>query len=116
MVSRAIAKHVRISARKVRLVIDLIRGKKLADAQRLLAGVKKQARQNVQKLLNSAVSNAKQVQPGIADNDLYISKATADEGPMMRRFQARAMGRATTIRKKSCHITLELDRIKNNGE
>ena len=116
MVSRAIAKHVRISARKVRLGIDLIRRKRLADAQRILVGVKKQSRLNVEKLLNSAASNAKQIQPGIADNDLYISRVTADEGPMMRRYQARAMGRATTIRKKTCHITLELDRIKNNGE
>lgn len=112
MVSRAVAKYVRTSDRKVRLIIDLIRGKRLPEARRILAGLKKRARVPVGKVLGSALSNAKQIQPGISEDNLYISKIVADDGPTLRRHRPQAMGRATVIRKRSCHITVELDTIK----
>jgi len=114
MVSRAVAKHIRISVRKAREVIDVVRGKDVTEALTLLASLNKRAKLPVEKTVRSAVSNAK-VKLDILPKDLYIARITADGGPMLKRFRAAAMGRAVRIRRRTCHITVDLEK-KNNKE
>ena len=108
MIAKAVARYVRISPRKVRRVIDLIREKRSQRALAILGAVNKVAAYHVAKVLRSAIDNAKQ-KPEVNVEDLYISRISADGGPMLKRFKARAMGRATQILKRTCHITVELD-------
>ncbi len=89
--------------------MDLIRGKNVPTALVTLAQVQKGSTGMITKILNSAVSNAKQ--KGLTEEQLYISKITADSGPMWKRFRAASMGRATPILKRTSHITIELDLI-----
>ncbi len=109
MITRAIARYVRISPTKVRPVILLIKGRPVNEAISILANVHKGASIHLIRLIKSAISNTKKI-PHLKVNALYISKLVADEGPMMKRFKAQAMGRATTIRKRTSHISLELDK------
>jgi large subunit ribosomal protein L22 len=111
MITRSIARYVRISPTKVRSVILLIKGKPVSEALTILSYVQKGASIHLKRLIQSAISNTKKI-PHLKVNELYISKLIADEGPMMKRFKAQAMGRATAIRKRTTHITLELDKIK----
>lgn len=111
MISKAMAKYVRVSPRKVRRVIDLIREESAQKALAILGNVNKVAAYHVAKVLGSAIANAKQ-KPDVKTEDLYISRITADGGPSLKRFKARAMGRATRILKRTCHITVELDKRK----
>ena len=92
-----------------RQVIDLLRGKDIATSLVTLAQLEKGATKTITKILNSAVSNAKQ--KGLTEEQLYISRITADQGPMWKRFRAASMGRATPILKRTTHITIELDLI-----
>jgi len=101
-------KNLRGSARKARLVLDLIRGKKVREAQNILLFSKKRVAVNIAKLLNSAVANAQQKDNKVDTVDMVVSKVFADDGPIMRRHRPRAHGRATIIRRRTCHITLEL--------
>ena len=105
---RARLRFVRIGPRKARLVADLIRGKRSEEAMNILTFTKKAAAKILIKVLKSAVSNATQKKTMDIDR-LYIKKITVDQGPTMKRFQPRALGRATTIRKRSSHISLVLD-------
>ena len=105
---RAKLKFVRGGPRKVRLVADLIRGKKSEEAMNILTFTKKAAAKTLVKVLKSAIANATQKKTIDVDR-LYIKKITVDGGPTMKRFQPRALGRAATIRKRSSHITLVLD-------
>ena len=104
-------KHLGIAPRKVRLVIDLIRGKKASEAKAILTFTVKRAAEPVLKLLNSAVSNAKQTK-GLSEANLYISKITVDEGRKQKRWRPRARGQAYQIQKKSSHVTIILNEIK----
>ncbi|OIO39491.1 MAG: 50S ribosomal protein L22 [Candidatus Omnitrophica bacterium CG07_land_8_20_14_0_80_50_8] len=114
MISKASVKFVRISPRKVRYVIDLIRKKKVSEARGILTGSPRRAREIVEKLLNQAVDAA--VRNSRADvQNLFISRITADGGPSMSRFRAASMGRASVIKKRTSHIQLELDLIKQNA-
>ena len=98
---------LRMSPRKVRLVVDQIRGKDVEQALNVLDFSPKAAAVPVAKLLRSAVANAEV--KGLFDLDrLFVELATVDEGPMWRRWRPRAMGRATRVRKRTSHITLEL--------
>lgn len=101
-------KYVRISARKVKIVIDLIRGKKVTDAVAILKATPKAASPVVEKLLNSAIANAENNQ-GLLRDDLIVAEVFADQGPTLKRFRPRAQGRAARIRKRSSHITIILD-------
>lgn len=101
-------KYVRISARKVKIVIDLIRGRKVADAVAILKATPKAASPVVGKLLNSAIANAENNQ-GLLRDDLVVAEVFADQGPTLKRFRPRAQGRAARIRKRSSHITIILD-------
>jgi len=108
MVTRAVLRYVRISPRKVRPVIPLVKGKNPKEAIAILFSVKKKASLYLIDLLNSAIANAKRIQ-GIDIDNLYISNLIASGGPQMKRFRAASMGRASTIRKRTSHITVELD-------
>jgi large subunit ribosomal protein L22 len=104
--------YLRIAPRKVRLLADLARGKDVKDAQVVLNFVPKKGSLPLLKLLNQAVTNARNNFQIESDN-LYISKITVDEGPKYKRWRARSRGQAYEIQKKTCHITLILDeRIK----
>jgi len=106
---RAQAKWVHSSARKARLVTDLIRGRSVPEARTILAFSQRAVAKDVEKVLRSAVANAES-RPDLHWNgdDLVVLIAYVDEGPTLKRFRARARGRASSIRKRMCHITLEL--------
>lgn len=106
-VVRAQAKYVRTSARKARLVCDHIRGKSVDEARAILAFTPRAAAKDWAKLLNSAVANAENNHE-LLGSDLKVATAFADEGPTLKRFQPRAMGRATRIRKRTSHLTITL--------
>ena len=108
MISTATLRYVRISPRKVRPVIELVKGKRAEDAVSTLYSVKRKASALLIAVINSAVANAKRV-PGIDISNLYVSSLIANGGPQLKRFRAASMGRASTIRKRTSHITVELD-------
>lgn len=104
---RATAKYVRISPRKLRLVTDAVRGKDIAAARATLAFTNKGGARVVDKVISSAVANAEN-NHDLSSDDLYISRIYVNEGPTMKRFRPRAMGRAYRIRKRTSHVTVEL--------
>jgi ribosomal protein L22 len=104
---RAHAKYVRTSARKARLVADHVRGKDVAEARAMLAFSPRSVAEDWRKLLESAIANAEHNHDLVGDN-LRVLNATADEGPTLKRFRPRAMGRATRIRKRTSHLTITL--------
>jgi ribosomal protein L22 len=106
-VVRAHAKYVRTSARKARLVCDHIRGKSVVEARAILAHTPRAVAEDWEKLLNSAVANAEHNHELLGD-DLKILSVTADEGPTLKRFRPRAMGRASRIRKRTSHLSIAL--------
>ncbi len=105
MSAKAIQKGIRQSARKMRLVVDTVRGRDVNEAYAILKFSKKKAAKQIEKVLRSAVANAEHNEEMDVDN-LVIKSAYVDEGPTMRRFMPRAMGRATIIRKRTSHITV----------
>ena len=106
---RAQARWVHVSARKARLVTDLIRGRSVPEARTILAFSQRAVARDVEKVLRSAVANAES-RPDLHWNgdDLVVVTAFADEGPTLKRWRARARGRVARIRKRTCHITVEL--------
>jgi ribosomal protein L22 len=106
-VVRAQAKYVRTSARKARLVCDHIRGKSVEEARAILAMTPRSVAEDWQKLLESAVANAEHNHELVGD-ELKVLAVYADEGPTLKRFRPRAMGRATPIRKRTSHLTIQL--------
>jgi ribosomal protein L22 len=104
---RANAKYVKTSARKARLVCDHIRGKSVNEARAILAHTPRAVAEDWAKLLESAVANAEHNHELLGD-DLRIYAVTADEGPTLKRFRPRAMGRATRIRKRTAHLSIAL--------
>jgi ribosomal protein L22 len=106
-VVRARAKYVRSSARKARLVMDHVRGKSVGDARALLHHSPRGVARDLERLLASAVANAENNHDLIGD-DLYVKEIYADEGPTLKRYRARAQGRAFRIRKRTSHLTVTL--------
>jgi large subunit ribosomal protein L22 len=108
-VVRAEAKWVRLSARKARVVLEHIRGRSVPEARTILAFTQRAAAVEIEKVLRSAVANA-ETNPLLHWNgdDLVVKAAYADEGPTLKRWRARARGRVNRIRKRTCHITIEL--------
>lgn len=109
-----------MSARKMRLVVDLIRGKNVEDALDILRFTKKEAAVWLDKLVLSAIANWEDKQGGMEnadDYDLYIKTIYADDGTMLKRFQPAPHGRAHRIRKRTCHVTLVVENAAalNNG-
>ena len=105
---RAVAKYIRISSRKVQVVIDLIRGKKVDQALAILMYTPKSASPVVEKLLNSAIANAEN-NLGLDRENLYVAEVYANQGPTLKRYRPRAQGRAYRIRKRTSHVTIILD-------
>lgn len=103
-------RYLRIAPRKVRLVADLIRGKRIEEAQNILNFKVKKAAPPLLKLLRSATANAKN-NFQLDESNLYIAKILVDEGPKYKRWRARARGRADEIQKKTSHVTVVLDEI-----
>ncbi|MCX7634959.1 MAG: 50S ribosomal protein L22 [Syntrophales bacterium] len=110
MEARAVAKYVRVSPQKARLVVDLIRGKKVGEAQKVLTFNRKYSASIVAKVLKSALANARQ-NPNIDEKVLYVKEAYVDQGPSLKRWRARAQGRAAAIKKRMSHITVVLDEL-----
>lgn len=113
MIAQAKGKYVRISPTKVRPVLDLIRGKKVNESRAALLHINKGATKVISKILNSAISSAKG--KGIPEDQLFVSKISADRGPHWKRFRSAPFGRATQILKRTSHITIELD-LLTKGE
>ncbi len=111
MEAKATVKFVRVAPRKAREVMDLIRHKDTQEAKSILKLTPKKSTEILEKLLDSACSNAEHNHEMDPDN-LYISKAWVDEGPTLKRFRPRAMGRATPINKKTSHITMVVEEKK----
>lgn len=111
MQAKAIARTVRIAPRKVRLVVDLIRGKQIGEAVAILKHTPKAASPVVEKLLKSAAANAEH-NYDMDINSLVVSEVFVDEGPTLKRFRPRAMGRASQINKRTSHITLVVSEKK----
>ncbi|MFQ5456373.1 MAG: 50S ribosomal protein L22 [Nitrospirota bacterium] len=107
MEAKAILRYTRVTPRKARMVVDLIRGKKVEEAFTILRFVRKDCARLITKLLKSAVANAEDRKIGDMD-ELWISKAVVDNGAVYKRFMPRAMGRASMIKKRTSHITLVL--------
>ena len=105
---KAIARHVRISPYKVRIVLDLIRGKSYKEAAALLANLSKSAAEPIKKVLDSAAANAEH-NLGMDKENLYVAACFADQGPTLKRVMPRAQGRAFRILKRTSHITVILD-------
>jgi len=112
MEATARAKDIRISPRKMRLVVDLIRGRKVEDALVILQGTGKKAAPLIEKILRSAVANALHVAgdetaaPRVSVDDLFVKTAFVDGGAFLKRFRPRPMGRANRIRKRTSHVTV----------
>ena len=108
--TRAVARYVRISPYKVRQVLDLIRGYDAERAKEILKFCERDAAIVVGKLLDSAIANAEHDHAMVGD-ELFVSACYADEGPTLKRWRPRARGRATRIRKRTCHITILVSRL-----
>ena len=105
----ATARFIRMSSTKARQVVDLIRGRHVEDARRVLRFTPRGASTTVAKVLESAVANAEHNR-GLPTDELVVQRAWVDEGPTLRRFRPRAMGRATRVRKRTCHISVVVGR------
>ena len=110
---QAVAKFVHVSPRKARLVADHVRGRSVPEARAILAFTPRAAAHEVEKVLRSAVANAES-NPNLHWNgdDLYVSAIFVDEGPTLKRWRARARGRVNRIFKRTCHITVRLDKLE----
>ncbi len=105
---KAVGKYIRISPQKARLVADMVRGERISEAQKILTFTRKRAAGIVEKVLRSAIANATQ-NPNIDEDILYIKEIFVDQGPSLKRWRARAQGRAAMIKKRMSHITVVLD-------
>lgn len=111
--TKATLRHFHMSASKARLVLDLIRGQDVDRAAEILNGTEREAARVIAKILASAVANAVHNDGQVAE-DLFVSAAYADEGPTMKRWRPRARGRASRIRKRTCHITVIVARMEDD--
>ena len=112
---KAVAKWVRMSPRKARLVVEHIRGRSVPEARTVLAFTQRAAAVEIEKVLRSAVANA-EANHDLVGDELVVSAAYVDEGPVMKRWRARARGRAARIRKPTCHITIKLTPLERAPE
>ena len=105
MEAKAIARYVRVSPRKARVVVDLVRGKSVPQAQEVLAFTNRGIAETVEKVLNSAVANAENLHH-VRPEALYVKECYVDEGPTLKRIRPRAKGSASRINKRTAHITI----------
>ncbi len=109
------AKWVHTSPRKARLVVEHIRGRSVPEARTVLAFTQRAAAREIEKVLSSAVANA-EANHNLVGDELVVSAAYVDEGPVMKRWRARARGRAARIHKPTCHITVKLIPVERAPE
>lgn len=107
MVAKALAKYIRISPKKVRDIITLVKGEPVLEAQAVLKSLNKKGARILEKVLVSAISNAKS--KGYQESKLFILRLVVNQGPAFKRYRAASFGRATMIRKRTSHILVELD-------
>jgi large subunit ribosomal protein L22 len=112
---QAVAKWVRMSPRKARLVVEHIRGRSVPEARTVLAFTQRAAAREIEKVLSSAVANA-EANHDLVGDELVVSAAYVDEGPVLKRWRARARGRAARIKKPTCHITVKLTPVERAPE
>lgn len=110
--SRAVARYVRSSAFKAREVLDLVRGKSYSEAREILTFSERRISDTIAKCLDSAVANAEH-NDDLDGDELFVAACYADEGPTLKRWRPRARGRATRIRKRTCHITVVVARYSD---
>ena len=106
---RATLRFLRVSPRKTRLVADLVRGKNVTDAVYTLSVKRRAASDPIRKLIESAAANAENLDDTVDTDELYIREIYVNEGPTLKRFRPRAMGRATRINKRTSHVTCVLE-------
>lgn len=111
MQAKAVARYVRIAPRKASLVLDLIRGKNIGEAIAIIRNTPKAASPVIEKVINSAIANAEHNYNMNVEN-LVVSEAFANQGPTLKRFRPRAMGRASKINKRTSHISIVLTEKK----
>ena len=111
---RASAQYLRIAPRKARLVVDHIRGRSVPEARTVLAFTPRAAAREIEKVLASAVANA-EANHGLIGDELVVTAAYVDEGPVIKRWRARARGRVARITKRTCHVTLKLEPLEEDG-
>jgi large subunit ribosomal protein L22 len=117
MEATATLRYLKVSPQKVRLVADLIRGKKVDEALSILRFTKKSSARDLEKLLRSAVANAENSEAGVDSDDLVVSKIYVNEGPREKRIQPAPMGRAYRIQKRKAHVTVHVsDEVKAVNE
>ena len=109
MVTTAKLRYLGVSAQKVRLVVDQVRGKRVEEALSILHYSPRRVSKDLEKLLKSAVANAQQKDPDLDVDRLVLAQALVDEAPTMRRARSRAMGRFFPILKRACHVQFDLD-------
>jgi|SRR5436305_486447 large subunit ribosomal protein L22 len=114
MEAKASMKYVRTTPRKMRRVVDLIRGQHVQEARRILRFSPLGASRDVEKLLDSAVANAER-NPGVVAENLLVSRAWVDQGPTLKRFRPRAYGRAARVRKRTSHVTVVVQSMGEEG-
>ena len=112
---RAVAKWVRLSPQKARVVLKHIRGRSVPEARTVLAFTPRHAAREIERVLRSAIANAEE-NHGLVGDELVVSAAFADEGPVLKRFKPRARGRVGRIRKPTCHITVVLSELERRAE
>lgn len=114
MIAKAEGKYIRMSPTKVRLVLDLVKGKTVEEANYILDSMNKRAQRPIKKVLNSAFANLNQNKAEadkMLSKDVYVSDVRANSGPYLMRYRAATMGRATPIRHRMTHIYVELDKV-----
>jgi len=117
MEATATLRYLKASPQKVRLVVDLVRGKKVGEALDILRFTRKTVARDLEKLLRSAIANAENTETGADADDLVVSKIYVDEGPREKRVQPAPMGRAYQIQKRKAHITVHVsDEVKAVNE
>jgi large subunit ribosomal protein L22 len=115
MVATARLRYLSVSAQKTRLVVDQVRGKNVNDALSVLRFSPKRVARDVEKLVQSAVANARQKDAGLDVDRLVVSRATVDDAPPMKRVRHTSMGRVFRVLKRSCHVTIGLDAPPRRG-
>ena len=113
MVTTAKLRYLGVSAQKVRLVVDQVRGKRVEEALSILHYSPRRVSKDLEKLLKSAVANAQQKDPDLDVDRLVLAQALVDEAPTMRRARSRAMGRFFPILKRACHVQFDLDVVRS---
>ena len=109
MVSKALARYIRVSSKRMQPITRVVRGKRVGDALFTLASLNKRGARVLKTVIESALANAKRVpEKKYTDDELYISRLTVDQGPSLKRFRAMSMGRAGMIRKRTSHVRVEL--------